>query len=207
MNSIINKTDTISVCGDTVFLEIDGVLPAWSYYCFKLLVEALGTKLGSLDYCFLSSSSSLIGIYQMVVLVHNIIKFCAGNNCLKGELEKYMIRRSVKTVHRGSDLRLTSMPYPFSYLLFPNVRQNSRALDIGLWKSSDALRTSPGNLRTSFGSPRKLGARTWVRGAAHELKPSPLDLTLEHILNTSAVLSSKVQFSLGLTALLHYAFS
>ncbi|KAG1882444.1 hypothetical protein F4604DRAFT_1678433 [Suillus subluteus] len=45
-------TDTISVCGDTVFLEIDGVLPAWSHYCFKLPVEAPGTKLGSSDHCF-----------------------------------------------------------------------------------------------------------------------------------------------------------
>jgi hypothetical protein len=44
MNSIINKTNTISVCGDTVFLEINGVLPAWSYYCFELPVEASGTK-------------------------------------------------------------------------------------------------------------------------------------------------------------------
>ncbi|KAG2076099.1 hypothetical protein BDR04DRAFT_1149819 [Suillus decipiens] len=44
MNSIINKTDTISICGDTVFLEINGVLPVWSYYCFKLLVKAPGTK-------------------------------------------------------------------------------------------------------------------------------------------------------------------
>ncbi|KAG1722368.1 hypothetical protein EDD22DRAFT_854180 [Suillus occidentalis] len=45
MNSmIINKTDTISVCGDTVFLEIDNVLPTWSHYCFKLAVDTPGTK-------------------------------------------------------------------------------------------------------------------------------------------------------------------
>ncbi|KAG2743071.1 hypothetical protein P692DRAFT_20747419 [Suillus brevipes Sb2] len=45
MNSIIiNKTDNISVCGDTVFLKIDNVLPTWSHYCFKLAVDTPGTK-------------------------------------------------------------------------------------------------------------------------------------------------------------------
>ncbi|KAG0701437.1 hypothetical protein DFH29DRAFT_875855 [Suillus ampliporus] len=32
------------VCGDTVFLEIDNVLPTWSHYCFKLAVDTPGTK-------------------------------------------------------------------------------------------------------------------------------------------------------------------
>ncbi|KAG2354699.1 hypothetical protein BDR07DRAFT_1494225 [Suillus spraguei] len=35
MTSINNKTNTI-ICGDTVFLEIDSVLPTWNYYCFEL---------------------------------------------------------------------------------------------------------------------------------------------------------------------------
>jgi hypothetical protein len=55
--------------------------------------------------------------------------------------------------------------------------------------SPDALRASSGNLWILFDSLRKLGARTRVRGAAHELKPSPLDLTLEHVLNTTYVSS------------------
>ncbi|KAG1787246.1 uncharacterized protein HD556DRAFT_1448889 [Suillus plorans] len=85
----------------------------------------------------------------------------------------------------STPIDLTPPPLPLSYLLFPNVRRNSRASDIGLRTSPDALRTSSGNLRTSFDNPRKLGARTRVRGAAHELKPSPSDPTLEHVLNSS----------------------
>ncbi|KIK32491.1 hypothetical protein CY34DRAFT_19018 [Suillus luteus UH-Slu-Lm8-n1] len=44
MSSIINKTDTISVCGDTIFLNINNVLPTWTHYCFKLDVDTPGTK-------------------------------------------------------------------------------------------------------------------------------------------------------------------
>ncbi|KAG1898871.1 uncharacterized protein F5891DRAFT_981527 [Suillus fuscotomentosus] len=47
-----------------------------------------------------------------------------------------------------------------SYHLFPNVRQNSHASDIGLQTSPDTLRTLSGNLQTSFDSLWKLGART-----------------------------------------------
>ncbi|KAG1770582.1 hypothetical protein EV702DRAFT_1202355 [Suillus placidus] len=40
----INKTDNISVCGDVIFLEIDGVLPNWKNYCIKFSVSTPGIK-------------------------------------------------------------------------------------------------------------------------------------------------------------------
>ncbi|KAG1823589.1 uncharacterized protein BJ212DRAFT_1476457 [Suillus subaureus] len=40
----INKTDSISVCGNIIFLEIDGVLPNWKNYCIKLNIETPGVK-------------------------------------------------------------------------------------------------------------------------------------------------------------------
>ncbi|KAG2097260.1 uncharacterized protein F5147DRAFT_778063 [Suillus discolor] len=91
----------------------------------------------------------------------------------------------------GSDLRLTSVPYPFSSAVSFLVRTSSGlVLSLVPERPPEFPRIghrtpdSSDNLRTSSNSPRKLGARTRVRGAVHELKPSPSDPTLEHVLNS-----------------------
>ncbi|KAG2065757.1 hypothetical protein BDR04DRAFT_1121639 [Suillus decipiens] len=43
-DKLVDKTHTASVCGDVVFLEIDGVLPNWNNYCIKVLFDTPRTK-------------------------------------------------------------------------------------------------------------------------------------------------------------------
>ncbi|KAG1799694.1 uncharacterized protein HD556DRAFT_1534311 [Suillus plorans] len=43
-NELVDKTHTADVCGDVVFLEIDGVLPNWNHYCVKVSFDTPGTK-------------------------------------------------------------------------------------------------------------------------------------------------------------------
>ncbi|KAG2358593.1 hypothetical protein BDR07DRAFT_1379300 [Suillus spraguei] len=79
MTSINNKTNTI-ICGDTVFLEIDSVLPTWNYYCFELPVDTPGTKLlGSSEHRFPcvrgTRAHSIIKTEEEVVKNHDGIKF------------------------------------------------------------------------------------------------------------------------------------
>ncbi|KAG2747619.1 hypothetical protein P692DRAFT_20736115 [Suillus brevipes Sb2] len=84
MSSIINKTDIISVCGDTIFLNINNVLPTWTHYCFKLTVDTPGTK--TIVFCVHqpqepdSKPSSACGItmdtkLKQEVQEHDAIKF------------------------------------------------------------------------------------------------------------------------------------
>ncbi|KAG0693974.1 hypothetical protein DFH29DRAFT_1006744 [Suillus ampliporus] len=41
---VIDKTNTVSVCGDVVFFEVDGVLLNWKTYTFKVSFDGPGTK-------------------------------------------------------------------------------------------------------------------------------------------------------------------
>ncbi|KAG1778116.1 hypothetical protein EV702DRAFT_1044807 [Suillus placidus] len=41
---VIDTTNTVSVCGDIVFFEVDGVLPNWKTYSFKVSFHGPGTK-------------------------------------------------------------------------------------------------------------------------------------------------------------------
>ncbi|KAG1847254.1 hypothetical protein C8R48DRAFT_677599 [Suillus tomentosus] len=42
--TVVDKTDTVTVCGDVVFFEVDGVLPNWKTYTFKASFDGPGTK-------------------------------------------------------------------------------------------------------------------------------------------------------------------
>ncbi|KAG1898622.1 uncharacterized protein F5891DRAFT_981770 [Suillus fuscotomentosus] len=43
-NELVDKTHTVDVCGDVVFLEFDGVLPNWNHYCIKVSFDTPRTK-------------------------------------------------------------------------------------------------------------------------------------------------------------------
>lgn len=66
----INKTDSISVCGDVIFLEIDGVLPNWKNYCIKLNIETPGVKV-----------SLFFPIYYVVLIVLHLFQTLVFRLC------------------------------------------------------------------------------------------------------------------------------
>lgn len=51
--TVINKTNTISVHGDVIFFEVDGVLPNWKTYTFKVSFDGLGTKVCLLCFVYI----------------------------------------------------------------------------------------------------------------------------------------------------------
>jgi hypothetical protein len=50
---VIDKTDTVSVRGDVIFFEVDGVLPNWKTYTFKVSFDGLGTKVRLLRFVYI----------------------------------------------------------------------------------------------------------------------------------------------------------
>ncbi|KIJ58221.1 hypothetical protein HYDPIDRAFT_171356 [Hydnomerulius pinastri MD-312] len=43
-NTIINKSNTVNMLEDVIFLEVDGILPNWKTYGFKLIIDTPGAK-------------------------------------------------------------------------------------------------------------------------------------------------------------------
>ncbi|KAG2128776.1 hypothetical protein BD769DRAFT_1387357 [Suillus cothurnatus] len=55
--TLIDKTDTVTVCGDVVFFEVNGVLPNWKTYTFKASFDGPGTK--TILVCLLEMSETM----------------------------------------------------------------------------------------------------------------------------------------------------